>query len=80
MWMCFCMGICYMCVQGGQKRALHPMELELQVVVSQKIRVLGTELRSSARAVSAVKGRSSSPALPELLRCIYIYILSFSCV
>lgn len=33
-----------------QKRALDPLELELQAVVNYRIWVLGTELRSSRRA------------------------------
>lgn len=35
--------------KGGQKRASEPLELDLQVVVSLLMLVLGTKLRSSVR-------------------------------
>jgi hypothetical protein len=37
-------------IQGGQKRALHPQELELPAAVSHPKWVLGTKLESSAKA------------------------------
>ena len=39
---------------GGQKRELDSLELELQVVVNHPIRVLGTKLRFLRRASSAL--------------------------
>lgn len=47
----------HMCKCGGlasQKRALDPLKLELQVVVSCPTSLLGTELMSSARAANAL--------------------------
>ena len=45
MWVCI-----HKCsAQGDQKRASDPLELELEVVVSPLMWVLGTELGSSAR-------------------------------
>lgn len=38
-------------ILGGQKRALDPLETELQVVVRCLLLELGTELMSSVRAV-----------------------------
>ena len=38
-------------VEDAQKRPLDPVELELQVVVSYLIRILGIELRSFSRTV-----------------------------
>lgn len=38
-------------VYGAEKRASHPLELELQAVVITLLWVLGTELRSSAKAI-----------------------------
>jgi hypothetical protein len=43
-------------VCGSQKMVLDFLELELQVVVSHPEWVLGTELRSSARAVCILNG------------------------
>lgn len=48
---------------GGQKRALDPMELRIQVVVSSLIWVLRTVFWSSVRADSILKHRAVSPAL-----------------
>lgn len=48
---------------GGQKRALDPMEQELQVVVRCLIWVLGTAFGSSERAASILKHGAVSPAL-----------------
>lgn len=44
--------LCMACVHGEQKKALHPQELELQMVVSHLL-ILGTKPASSARAASA---------------------------
>lgn len=41
-------------IHKGQKRALYPLGLELQLVLSHLMWVLGTKSRSSVRAVSAV--------------------------
>lgn len=40
-----CVNICCLCVQGRQNRVLDVLELELQVVVSNSIWVLGIELK-----------------------------------
>jgi hypothetical protein len=45
---CVCMCAC---IGGDQKRALNPLALEFQVVVSHLMWILGTELRSSARTM-----------------------------
>lgn len=52
--------------RGGQKRALHPQELELPAAVSHPKWVLGTELESFAKAVCAIYHQSTSP-VPALL-------------
>ena len=39
---------------GGQKRALDPLELESQAIVTQLLCVLGTKLRLSTRAARAL--------------------------
>lgn len=45
----------YVCsAQGGQKRALSPLELKLEVVVSHLKRVLRTDLGSFGRAANSV--------------------------
>lgn len=36
------MGVCCLLAQGGQKRALYPLELELQMVVSHLVLGAGT--------------------------------------
>ena len=48
----------HMCVDvdGGQWRAVDALELELQEFVSHPLWVLGTRLRTSGRAVSALNG------------------------
>jgi hypothetical protein len=48
---------------GGQRRISYSLQLEFQVVVSWLIWVLGTELRSFAKAVRAFNYCSISPAL-----------------
>lgn len=49
-------------VHGGQKRALDPMDPELQEVVSYFLRVLRTEFGSAGRAARAPNHRVISPA------------------
>lgn len=46
----------------NKRMAADPQELELQAVVSCPLWVLGTEFRSSARAVSAFNQGATSPA------------------
>lgn len=56
--LCVCVGCVYICecsAHGEQKRTFDPVELELQVVVSHPMWVLGTRLGSSSRAVCALK-------------------------
>ena len=58
--MCVCVCVCvcvlvlayamYVCVSGGQKSVLDPLELEFQVVMSCPMWMLGTELGFSGRA------------------------------
>lgn len=50
------MYICHICVVvcGGQKRVQDPWELELQTGENHLPLVLGTELRSAARAASTI--------------------------
>lgn len=57
---------------GMEPEGLGPLELELQEVVSYLILVLGTEFRSSGRAVSAVPESSfRSPIVhPDL--CVFL--------
>lgn len=55
--MCECLPACVHClhltgVKRGQMRASDPLKLQLQIVV---MRVTGIELRSSGRAVDALK-------------------------
>lgn len=45
--------------QGSQKRALDPLELELEMVVNPHV---GTKLGSSAGTASALSQRTLSPA------------------
>lgn len=47
---------CHLCMGAfrDQERVLGPLEMELCVIVGQAMWVLGTELRSSARAVKAI--------------------------
>jgi hypothetical protein len=52
----------HVCACRIQKRMLDPLELELLVVVDHQIWVLGTEHRSSGRAVCAFNCRANSPA------------------
>lgn len=47
---------------GVQKRELDPLELELQVVVSLQVGILGRELRASGKGVQALDLCSISPA------------------
>ena len=49
-----CMCVCYMCAsaQGGQKRVLDPLDLDLQVAVGSLLWVLGTGVQFSTRARS----------------------------
>lgn len=49
---------CMAGVHGEQNKALHPPELELQMVVSHLL-ILGTKPASSARAVSAITAETS---------------------
>lgn len=51
--MCVCMEIC-----AGEYRHQTPLEQDLQVAVSYLARVLGSQLRSSARAVRALNRRA----------------------
>ena len=64
--MCVCMRVCvwmYVCVcvfvsasaHGVEKKALDPLELELQTLVSSLMWVLGTKLWSSAKAFRTLK-------------------------
>lgn len=54
MCVCVCSCVCaHLC--GDQKMALYVLELELQVVMSCLTWVLGTDLRSTVRAASALK-------------------------
>lgn len=48
------MCVCYVCAggQGGQKRVLDPLGLDLQVAVGSLLWVLGTGVQFSARARS----------------------------
>jgi hypothetical protein len=48
-----CACVCEVGTHGDQKRALDVLKLELQVLMSHLIQVLGTELRSSGRAANA---------------------------
>lgn len=51
-----CQCVCECAVSpGGQKKVLNFMEVELQAIVRCLIGLLGTELESSVRAVSADK-------------------------
>ena len=54
--MCAFVNVCHMSADTcrGQKRASEPLELELQMVVSFLMWVLGTELKSSGQAGSAL--------------------------
>jgi hypothetical protein len=69
--MCICFCVClwlyviYVYASGKPDEATGPLELELQVVLSCPVLVLGTELRSSARAGSALNcwAISVAPAL-----------------
>lgn len=53
----------FRCPGGPEKVSDPPLELELQATVSCLTRVLGTELRTSTRAVSALKCPATSPAI-----------------
>ena len=49
--------MCTMRISGahrGQKRALDPLELELQMVVNCRVGAAGTKLHSSVRVASAL--------------------------
>jgi hypothetical protein len=48
------MCVCYMCAsaQGGQKKVLDPLDLDLQVAVGSLLWVLGTGVQFSTRARS----------------------------
>lgn len=61
-----CMHHMHVSINKSQKRASDSLELELEVVVSQLMKVLETELGFSARAASAVNcwAISSSPWVP----------------
>lgn len=48
---------------GVQKRTLNPLELDLQVVVSHQTCVLGTKLRSFARAECTLNTKPSLQSL-----------------
>lgn len=62
--MCMCVGACvlHMGAYRGQKMS-DPLKLELQVVASYLIRVPGTKLWSSAKAVGTLSG--TSPQCPH---------------
>jgi len=53
--------LCLCGAHKGQKRASDLLELELQVVVGCLMWVLGTELRSFARAANTLNCRAVSP-------------------
>jgi hypothetical protein len=69
-WLC----VCECSAHGGQKRASDPPELELQVVVSRPLWVLGIELRSSARAAIVPTPEAVSSALYLIFYFIYLFI------
>lgn len=57
MCVCMCMSVVYECARnahGGQKRALGPLELELQEVVSHPTWMMEIKLSSFVRAVHAL--------------------------
>lgn len=54
MFICVCLCECVSLVGVGQKRALDALEVELKIVVSHLMWVLGPKLGSSARAVYAL--------------------------
>lgn len=54
--------VCECSAQGGQKRALNPLQQELQIIVSHPVWVLERELRFSGRSVHSLKGRAGSAA------------------
>jgi hypothetical protein len=53
-----------------------PLELDLQAAVSLQIRMLGTELRFSARVVCTLCHGALSPALVCLFVCLFVCLLS----
>jgi hypothetical protein len=55
------------CILGVQKRILHPLELEIQVIVGSLMLVLGTELRSSTRAICLYTLLTIDSPLPDLI-------------
>lgn len=60
-----CVSIYHICVcvpPGDQMRALHVRELELQVVLSSLMCVVGIEFGSSEGAASGLKHKDISPA------------------
>jgi len=59
--MCVCVCVCVCEALGAQKRALYPLELELQMVVHLQ-RVLGMTLRCSNTAASALNCGTIPPA------------------
>lgn len=63
-----------MSADGVQKRVSDPMELKLQAVWSRLTWVLGTNLESPARAVSALKHGAIFPALLVInfIRTLYL--------
>lgn len=59
----------------GQKRAVDPVELESQVVLSSLMGMLGTKLRSSAKAQSSPE----PPLWPLYVLCMHLLIRKFTC-
>ena len=57
--------LCLSATQCSQERALDPLELELEVVVSHHV-LLGTEPGSFVKAASALSSRAFSP-VPQFL-------------
>lgn len=56
----------YVCsAYGGQKRELDPLELELYMVISQPVWVLGTKLGTSVRAICTLIHGADSLATPS---------------
>ena len=71
-------GYMYICVgsQGSQKRALAPLKLEVQAIVSHLVWMLRTELGFSARGVFLNTELSLQPCLVGLL--FYYLVISLS--
>lgn len=77
--MCMCVSVyryMYICVgsQGSQKRALAPLKLEVQAIVSHLVWMLRTELGFSARGVFLTTEFSLQSCLAGLL--FYYLVIS----